>query len=428
MIKRYEAGPEFMPHGIEPVDAPFQFPRLDRPSFPDRRTDITGYGAIEGGAVNNTAAVNGAIDACHAAGGGMVAIPAGVWLTGPIVLKSNVNLHLERDAELRFSTDFDDYLPAVRTRWEGMDCLNFSPLIRAAGRNNIAITGRGTLNGQGHAWWPWSKTQRPVAQRLYEMAIPGTPIEQRHIAEFGGLRPCFIEPFECTNVFIEGVRIIDGPFWTIHPTYCENVIIRGVSIETRGPNTDGVNPDSSRNVLIEYTDTDTGDDCVVIKSGLNEDGWRAGRASENIVVRHCRTARGHGGVVIGSEMSGDVRNVFATHCVFHGTARGLRIKTMPGRGGIIENITFQNIWMDRIRDEAVLINLRYSMSTLEPLTDTPPIVRNVNVSNITCADAARAVVIRGLAESPVRDVRFNNLKLTTREGNHVEHAESVTFD
>jgi polygalacturonase len=280
----------------------------------------------------------------------------------------------------------------------------------------VAVTGQGTLNGQGQAWWPWKKTQGPIAARLYELATSGVPPEQRVLAVEGGLRPSFIQTVACRNVLIEGVTIQNGPMWTIHPIYSENVIVRRVQVRTEGPNNDGCNPDSSRNVLIEDSFFSTGDDCVVIKSGLNEDGWRVGKASENIIVRRIRGERGHGGVVIGSEMSGGVRNVWVSDSEFVGTDRGLRIKSMRGRGGIVENVYYENVRHRDIRLMVVEMTTAYASSTLVPKTDKAPTFRNVFVRNLSASGAKAAAEITGLAEAPIENLIFEHVQIESETG------------
>lgn len=418
----------FMPtEPIQPISAPFPMPQLERPRIPERAFDVRDFGAIEGGKDKITAAIAGAMAKATSEGGGTVLIPAGTWLTGPIHFKSNINLHVASGAELRFSQDFADYLPPVLTRWEGQELYGYSPLIYARDCENIAITGGGTLNGQGAAWWPWKKTQKEAATKLYELASSGVVPEKRVLATEGGLRPSFIQPFGAKNVLIEGVTLKDGPFWTIHPVYSENVIVRRVRVETSGPNNDGCDPDSSRNVLIEDSFFSTGDDCVVIKSGLNEDGWRVGKPSENIVVRRLHGELGHGGVVIGSEMSGGVRNVWVTDCEFVGTDRGLRIKSMRGRGGIIENVFYENVRHRDIRLMVVEVTSFYASSTLKPLTDKPPLIRNVHVKNVSAAGAKRAIDIVGLAELPISDVSFENIEIVADAGASCVDCRNVTF-
>jgi polygalacturonase len=261
------------------------------------------------------------------------------------------------------------------------------------------------------------------------MAEANVPVEQRIFGAGALLRPPFIQPYDCENVLIEGVTLTDGPFWTIHPVYSENVIVRRVRVQTTGPNNDGCDPDSSRNVLIEDSFFSTGDDCVVIKSGLNEDGWRVSRPSENIVVRRLHGEAGHGGVVIGSEMSGSVRNVWVTDSEFVGTDRGLRIKSMRGRGGTIENVFYEDVRHQDIRLMVVELTTFYASSTLAPKTDTPPTIRDIHVKNISArgAPAQKAIDIVGLPERPIRDVSFENVDIVAEKGLHAADCQNVAF-
>jgi polygalacturonase len=418
----------FMPsEPIQPVSAPFAMPQPRRPEIPAAVFDIRDFGAIADGQTKVTGALRRAIAEASSQGGGTVLVPAGRWLTGPIHLASNINLHVSAGAVLAFSRDFADYLPPVLTRWEGLELYNYSPLIYARDCENVALTGQGTLDGQGEAWWPWKKTQHEAAAQLYEMASSGVPTAERVLASEGGLRPSFVQTLGCKNVLIEGVTLRNGPFWTIHPVYSENVIVRRVRVETTGPNNDGCDPDSSRNVLIEDSSFSTGDDCVVIKSGLNEDGWRVGQPSENIVVRRLRGERGHGGVVIGSEMSGDVRNVWVTDSEFFGTDRGLRIKSMRGRGGIVENVYYDHVRHHDIRLMVVEVTSFYGSSTLKPKTETPPTIRNIHVSNVSARGAKQAIEIVGLPELPVHDVSFENVDIVAEQGLRCVDCRNVTF-
>ncbi|MHC4528233.1 MAG: glycosyl hydrolase family 28 protein, partial [Planctomycetota bacterium] len=414
-----DSPPERPPGEIAPLNAPFDMPQIRRPSFANRSFDIRDHGAAVDGKTMNTRAFAAAIAACAEAGGGKVVVPAGDWLTGPIHLKSNINLHLEKGAEIRFSTSFDDYLPVVLTRYEGTECYNYSPMIYANSCDNIAITGSGKLDGQGKAWWPLNARRKDAAKRLYEMTR-GVPVKQRI---FGStetpLRPSFVQPINCRNVLIEGITVGSGPMWTIHPVYCENVIIRNITVITKGPNNDGVNPDSCRNVLIEYCKFDTADDAIGIKSGLNEDGWRVGRPCENVVIRNCKFGLGmptDGVVSIGSEMSGDVRNVFIHDCHFSRTQRGIRIKSMRGRGGVVENIWIRNITIDEIDGEAILLNTFYKSSAVQPFSTKPPVLRNIHIENLKCAKAEDAIRIIGLPEQPIEDVTLANVSVGAEKG------------
>jgi polygalacturonase len=418
----------YMPtEAIQPIAAPFPMTALARPKIPAAVFDIRDFGAVPGAEVKVTNAFRQAIAKASAQGGGTVLVPPGRWLTGPIHLKSHINLHVARGAELLFSTDFADYLPPVLTRWEGQEMYGYSPLIYARDCENVAVTGGGKLDGQGAAWWPWKKTQKAAAERLYEMASSGLPPEQRLLAFEGGLRPSFIQTMACKNVLIEGVTLTNGPFWTIHPVYSENVIVRRVRVETTGPNNDGCDPDSSKNVLIEDSFFSTGDDCVVIKSGLNEDGWRVNKPSENIVVRRLHGEAGHGGVVIGSEMSGGVRNVWVTDSDFVGTDRGLRIKSMRGRGGSIENVFYENVRHRDIRLMVVELTTFYGSSTLVPKTQKAPRISNVHVKNVTAQGAQQAIDIVGLPELPIRDISFEDVDIVAAQGVRCVDCQNVSF-
>jgi polygalacturonase len=415
---------------IAPLNPPFDMPQIKPPTFPDRTFNIRNYGAVADGTTMNTKAFADAVAACTAAGGGKVVVPRGTWLTGPIHLKSNVSLYLEKDAEIRFSTNFDDYLPVVFTRYEGIECYNYSPPIYANDCTNIAITGSGKLDGSGHAWWTNRGTQEKSAQKLHEMTR-GVPVKDRVFGSTKAfLRPSFIQFMNCRNILVEGVTVGSGPMWTIHPVYCENVIVRKVTLHTKGPNNDGVNPDSCKNVLIEYCNFDTSDDAIAIKSGRDEDGWRVNRPSENVVVRHCRFGLGEdcdGVVSIGSEMSGGVKNVLIRNCHFDQTVRGIRIKSMRGRAGIVENIWIHDITTDRIGGEPILLNTFYGSSSIEPFSNRPPLFRNIRIRNLDCRRSRNALTIKGLPEQPIENVTIENLSVASENGLTCSDANGITL-
>lgn len=407
---------------------PFDTPPLETPVFSDRIFDVRDFGAVDDGTTANTQAFARAVETCYEAGGGVVQIPAGTWLSGPIHLRSNVNLRLERDALVRFSRDFADYVPVVFTRWEGVECHNYSPLIYARDCENVAVTGEGTFDGQGQAWWHWKKLQQAAAKTLYDAESEGVPVEKRVFGtEKAALRPQFLQTIGCRNVLIERVTFLNGPMWTVHPVYCENVLVRGITVRSEGPNTDGLNPDSCRNVLVEGCSFHTGDDCIAINSGMNEDGWRVGRSCENIVIRNCTMSEGHGAVAIGSGMSGGVRNVYVRNCHVTGGEQGIRLKSMRGRGGVIENVRFENIHMTGLRQEAIVLNMFYGSSTAASRSVAPPAFRNIRIRNVTCDRAGAAVVMRGLPERPIEHVVLEDLRLSALEGIRCQHVDGLAL-
>ena len=382
---------------------------IKAPVFPARDFLITNFGAKADGTTDATAAFRKAIAECVRAGGGRVVVPAGEFLTGAIHLKSGVNLHIQKGATVLFSTDPASYLPVVKTRFEGVEVMNYSPLIYAFGQENIAITGEGTLDGQAsdENWWKWKGrstpmpgTQRADRDKLFQQAEDGVPVDQRIYGAGHFLRPSFIEPYESRNILIEGVTIRNAPFWIIHPTLSSNVTIRGVTVISHGPNNDGADPESSTDVLIENATFDTGDDCIAIKSGRNGDGRRVNRPSERIVIRNSTMRAGHGGVTVGSEVSGSVRDVFAEKLVMSSPdlERGLRLKTNAVRGGVIENVFARDIEIGEV-GSAIDIDLLYEEGARGSF---PPTVRNVRVERMTVKKADYAFFVRGLPGAPVR--------------------------
>jgi unsaturated rhamnogalacturonyl hydrolase len=401
--------------------------RIKAPEFPARDFDITAQGARPG--TDATAAIRAAIDAASAAGGGRVVIPVGEWLTGAIHLKSNVNLHVSRGATLKFSTNPKDY-PIVLTRFEGVECLNYSPLIYAHGERNLAVTGEGTLDGQAAPgnWWGWKDgttsqvtLQTPGRNRLLDFGERNVPVAQRVMGEGGFLRPSFIEPYECENVLIEGVTIVRSPMWELHPVLSRNITIRGVKIDSHGPNNDGCDPESCSDVLIEDCVFDTGDDCIAIKSGRNGDGRRVNVPTENVVIRRCVMKDGHGGVVLGSECTGGIRNVFVEDCTMDSPNldRALRFKNNATRGGILENVFMRNVRIGRVAEAVLTIDLLYEEGAKGGF---PPVVRNVRLDNIRSSASPRVLYVRGFEGAVIDDIRISN---STFEG--VTETEVVSF-
>jgi len=401
-------------------DLPELLARIRPPVFPDRLFDITHYGAVTGGRRDSREAIAKAIAACNEAGGGVVLVPAGQFLTGPIHLKSNVNLHLSAGATLLFSRDPKLYLPAVYTRWEGVECMNYSPFVYADGQENIAITGEGMLDGQAddRNWWPWQggkahgwsagmPNARAARQRLFEMGEKDVPIAERVFGEGSYLRPSFIQPCRSRNILIEDVTIVNSPMYEINPVLCTNVTVRGAKISSRGPNNDGCDPDSCGDVLIENCTFNTGDDCIAIKSGRNRDGRRVGVPSANVVIRGCRMQDGHGGITIGSEMSGGVRNVYGENCRLSSPRlnEALRLKTNAMRGGAIEHVCFRNIAIGQVADAVLQIDFQYEEGENGP---ERPVVRDIDLRGIFCGKSRYALQLRGFASAPIRDVHLED--------------------
>ena len=390
---------------------------IKAPEFANREFVITKYGAsLKATAKANQKAINNAIAKCSKAGGGRVVVPAGTWNTGAITLQSNVNLVIEKDATLLFAFDTDLY-PLVRTRWEGLDCWNYQPCIYAYQAKNIAITGEGTIDGNATSdtWWAMSgkkgykenpnipeNQNRGSRAALLKYAEDGVDMDQRRFGKGYGLRPQLVNMNQCENILIEGVTMLRSPFWVIHPLLSKNITVRNVKVWNEGPNGDGCDPESCENVLIEGCTFHTGDDCIAIKSGRNADGRAgatgrfAGIPSKNLIIRNCVMEDGHGGVVIGSEISGGCQNVFAENCKMDSPnlERVLRIKTNSCRGGIIENIHFRNVTVGQCQEAVLKINTDYEPKEI-CCRGFYPQVRHVYMDNVTCQKAKYGVMIVG---------------------------------
>jgi len=414
-----------------------------RTSFPADTFNITDFGAVvDDTSFLNTAAIEAAIQRCNSDGGGVVYVPSGNWHTGPVTLLSNVNLHISEGATLLFATDYELYLPPVLTRWEGMDCYNIHPLIYAIDATNIALTGKGTIDGQAsnEVWW-WMNGNSDYGWRegMNNQKIAGrmqllgheqnqTPVEERRFGLEGALRPQLVNLNNCNTVLIEDLTLKNSPFWVIHPVLTDNFILRGVKIVSAGPNSDGCDPESCNGVLIENCYFDTGDDCIAIKSGRNNDGRRWAVPSQNIIVRNCRMADGHGGVVIGSEISGGFSNLFVEDCEMDSPEllRVIRIKTSDCRGGIIENVNVRNVKVGKCSEAVLKINLMY-----EPLEECkrgfPPFVRNVTLENVTSQESKYGIYIIGLDGSVnVSDITLRNCSFNgVQQGTKITGAEGV---
>mgnify|MGYP001828363496 FL=1 len=412
------------------------------PSIPPGDFDIRDYGAVAG--ADSSRAIRDAIAACQAAGGGRIIIDGGRFMTGPVHLGSRMEMHVAEGATLAFIAEPDRYLPPVLTHWEGLEFMGYSPLIYARGQTDIAITGKGTLDGGAgpDKWWHWKGRQWSIGKtdedqkfaraKLMADAENHVPVHERVYADGAYLRPPFIQPFQCSNVLIEDVTIRNAPFWLVNPVLCRDVIVRGITCQSLGPNSDGCDPESCRNVLIENCYFDTGDDCIAIKSGRNADGRRINTPCENIVIANCDMRAGHGGVVIGSEISGGVRNVFAEDCRMSSPdlERAIRIKTNSVRGGIIEHLRYRNIDVGQVRD-AIVINYYYEEGDAG---NFDPIVRDIQIENLTIENADRVFQVRGFARDPIIDLRLRDIAVVSaREIGIVEHVtnfvtENVTIN
>lgn len=401
--------------------------QIKAPVFPAKDFLVTKFGAKGDGKTLNTEAFKKAIAACTKSGGGRVVVPRGNFFTGAIDLKSNVNLHLQDSARLIFSVNPAHY-PIVFGRWEGMELMNYSALIYAYGQHNIAITGNGILDGNAtyNDWYSWNtgKPSKQVKARnlLHEMNHNQIDPKKRIFGDNSYLRPNFIQLYSCNNILISGVKMINSPMWNVNPVLCENVTMENMKIIAHGSNTDGIDPESCKNVLIRNCYFDTGDDCIAIKSGRNHDGRRIAKPAENHIIENCQMKDGHGGVVIGSEISGGARNIFAINCIMDSPNldRILRLKTSSSRGGIIENVFMKDIKVGAYRDAAVTCNMFY-----EQPGDFMPVIRNIWVENVDVEKGGEyGIFVNAYEKSPVENLRIINCDIrgvkTPMKINHVK--------
>lgn len=461
------------PYSYLYTNLPFEMPVLTPPVFPDNQVSIIEFGGVPDGSTLNTEAFSKAIESLSQKGGGIISIPAGVWFTGPITLKSNINLHLEKGSLILFSPDKNLY-PLVDIIFEGLDTYRCQSPVSGRNLNNVAITGEGTIDGNGQYWralkrqkvteaeWKeftskggifdgpdyWVPSEQFLkGQKMSGMNVPQdlkSKEEFESVRDF--LRPVMISFYECKNVFLQGVTFQNSPAWNIHPLMCENVIVDNIKV--RNPaysqNGDGIDLESCKNSLIINSSFDCGDDAICIKSGKDEDGRRRGRACENLIVDNCTVFKGHGGFVVGSEMSGGVRNIKVTNCNFLGTDVGLRFKSKRGRGGVVENIFIENISMLNIKTEPLLFDLFYSgKSAVEMLTEggnqkptleipevdeTTPSFRNIYIKNINCVNARRAMYFNGLAEMNIKNINLENATITSTYGVELSESDGISFN
>jgi polygalacturonase len=441
---------------------PFKMEKVQKPVFPSYQVNIKTFGAICDGITSNTKAFAAAIDTVFKRGGGTVIIPEGLWLTGPVTLKSNINLRAEKGALVLFTSDYDEY-PMVKTWYEGLNCWRTSSPIYANDAENIAITGEGVFDGNGEAWRPvkkslmteyqWQKflsrggilNDNKTMWYPTEGALKGskstippslrTESESKEIKVF--LRPVMVNLVNCKKVLLDGVTFQNSPAWCLHLLMSENITVSNVKVENEEwtVNGDAIDLESCRNVLIYNSVFDAGDDAICIKSGRDEEGRKRGIPTENVIVSNCTVYHGHGGFVVGSEMSGGVRNIKVSNCTFMGTDVGLRFKSTRGRGGIVENIYISDINMINIERDAILFDLYYAFfgkTTPENLAvpqadETTPQFRNVYMKNIFCKGAKRAILFQGLPEMNLKNIYLENSIIEAETGVFCSDADQISL-
>ncbi|MBC7948807.1 MAG: glycoside hydrolase family 28 protein [Chitinophagaceae bacterium] len=450
-----------------------KLPVVTAPKFKKDTFNITRYGAIPNGYTLNTKSINGAIDALHNKGGGVVLVPAGLWLTGPVVLKSNVNLHLAVGSTLLFTPDFDQY-PLIKANWEGLPQMRNQSPISATGASNIAITGKGIIDGNGDAWRVVKKDKLTESQwkKLVEsggmvsddkktwyptkkafdgskmQANPGLINPDRTAAFYDSikdfLRPNLVLLTECKYILLEGVTFQNSPAWCLHPLMSEHLTVRNIFVKNPwyAQNGDGIDVESCKNVLIENSVFDVGDDALCIKSGRDAEGRKRAMPTENVIIRGCTVYASHGGFVIGSEMSGGARNIYVSNCTFVGSDIGLRFKTTRGRGGIVENIFIRDIYMKDIPGDAILFDMYYMGKDPVPaagekrelprvefktVDETTPQFRNFHISNVYVNGANKGIFVRGLPEMHVKNIEFENMVIQANKGIDIQEASGLSF-
>ncbi len=401
--------------------------RIREAEFPDRNFLVTEFGAVAGDG-DARLGIQAAIDACGKLGGGRVVLPAGRWRSdGPLHLRSRTELHVSEGAHLVFSGNRERYTPLVLTRWEGTEVWTWSPMIFGDGLDNVAITGAGTIDGDGEKnFLPWRRKQKPDQNALRQMGHDGVPVNERVFGEGHWLRPHFIQFRDCRNVLIDGPTLVDSPFWVTHLLYCDQAIVRNLNVVSRHVNSDGVDVDSSSNVLIERCRFDVGDDGVAIKSGRDQDGWRVNRPSKNVVVRDCEYL-GHagGGLAIGSEMSGGVEDVFIEDYRMEKVHHALYFKSNLDRGGRIERVSIRNIDVGSADVVAIFTNDYHSYRG----GNFPTRFENVAIENVECARAGVGLSIIGRPEAPVRNVSVRNFAVADADTPlQIRHVERLRFD
>jgi len=381
--------------------------------------NVLDYGAHRDGSASSTAAFRAAIEACARAGGGTVFVPAGTYTSGAIKLVSNLTLHIDAGAVIRFAANREEY-PMVASRFEGVETEAPAAMIGGSHLENVAITGRGTIMAVNADWRSLMSSQENRAAwtgLLAQLERHETPLPATRQAAALSLRTDFIRPIESKNILIEGIHILGSPMWVLHMLYCENVVIRNVVVETfPGANTDGVDIDSCRHVRISDSYFDTGDDAICLKSGKDADGLRVNRVTEDVTITNCTIHHGHGALVLGSETSGGIRNVVASNIVAQGTDRGIRIKSTRGRGGVMENLRFDNWVIEDTPNPAIEITNYYTRAPEEPVSKRTPVFRDIAISHVSINRCRAAVSIEGLPEMPVEALRLTDITANAHEG------------
>ena len=428
-------------------DLPFDMPRVQPPLFPSREVQITHYGGVGDGITLNTQAFADAMTDLSDKGGGTLIIPSGIWYTGPIVFQSNIRLHLEKGALILFTTDISAY-PIIKTSYEGITAHRCQSPVSGHHLENIAITGEGSINGSGEAWRPLKRekvTESHWNKVVNSGGVLKTPDLWWPFENAASIRPVMVSLIECKNVWLQGVLFENSPNWDIHPLMCENLIVDGIF--ARNPayaqNGDGIDIESCKNVIVVNSIFDVGDDAICLKSGKDAEGRRRARPTENIIIDNCKVFKGHGGFVIGSEMSGGVRNVSVTNCQFLGTDVGLRFKSKRGRGGIVENIYADRINMFDIITDSFLFDLYYggksASESLEDgnvtlvdelipaVTEETPEFRTIHVTNLVSRNARRALFFNGLPEMNISGIHLENTCITAKFGAELSESQNITF-
>jgi polygalacturonase len=397
--------------------------------FQDVSYNITDFGAVGNNHTPCKIAFDQAVTVCSDNGGGTIEVPAGeYYMNGPLVFKSNVRINLQKEAILNFSTDEHDYLPAVLTRWEGTELYNYSPLIYAYHVNNIALTGEGTVNGNGSKKFsPWNHMQKTEQEMLRKMGRELVPVWKRVFGEGFRLRPGFIEPFGCTNVRFEGITILDSPFWVIHPVFCSNVIVRNITVNSYNYNNDGCDPESCSNVLIENCVFNTGDDGIAIKSGRDNDAWRVGQPTENVVIRNCTFNSKINGVCIGSEMAGGVNNIFIEDIKLTKSSNAIYFKSNLDRGAYIKNVFVRNIVADTVRTAFIRFEPNYKG---ERSSFNPTLFQNFVIEHVSCKQSNEVgIYMAGFEGYPLKDITLRDIIIESTPVPYcLENAENIQFD